>query len=66
MDFPGKRLYGVEREGILVVDPRKAYVSDISIATFLIHLLLCSGFGKKYSDVRLVSLHSIIFIHGRY
>jgi hypothetical protein len=66
MVFPGKRLYGVERKGFVVVDPWKAYVSDISIAMFLIALLLCSGLWKKHSDVCHVSLHSVVFIHGRY
>jgi hypothetical protein len=64
MVFPGKRLYRVEREGFLVVDTWKAYVSDNSLATILIPFLLCSGFGKKYSDVCHVSLRSITFIHG--
>lgn len=66
MVFPGGRLYGVEREGLLVVDLWKAYVSDITLAMILIHFHLCSGFGKEHSDVCHVSLHSIIFIHGRY
>jgi hypothetical protein len=66
MVFPGKRLYGVELEGLVVVDPWKAYVSDISIATFLIPLLLCSGLGKEHSNVCHVSLHSVVFIHRRY
>ena len=66
MVHPGKRLYGVEREGFLDVDLWKAYVPDISLATILDHFLLCSGFGKKYSDVCLVSMNPILFIHGRY
>ena len=66
MVFPGERLYEVERERILVVDLWKAYVPYISLATILKYFLLCSGFGKKYSDVCLVSMNPILFIHGRY
>ena len=66
MVFPGERLYEVERERILVVDLWKAYVPYISLVTILNHLPLCSGFGKKYSDVCFVSMNPISFIHGRY
>ena len=66
MVFPGERLYEVERERILVVDLWKAYVPYISLVTILNHFLLCSGFGKKYSDVCFVSMNPISFTHGRY
>ena len=49
---------------LLWINGKRMFLSDISIATILIPLALCSGLRKKYSDVCPVSLYSIEFIHG--